>query len=114
MASFMCITEVLEKKGQKKKKKKKWTKKPQKTQPFKRQAEYVVDGIFIFFFTFWRKCLAISCESSAKQTIRTKCQDLFSPKNGKKSKCHLLQNFLGALRVKCVPNLFLNFLKIYT
>ena len=47
--------------------------------------------------------LDISCESSAKQTIHMKYQDLFSLKNKKKIKileCRLLQTLLGALRVK--------------
>ena len=45
--------------------------------------------------------LDISCESSAKQTIHMKYQDLFSLKNIKIKilECHLLQILLGALRV---------------
>ena len=91
------------------------------------------DNTFIYLLYFQRKqvltfhmnrlldktSLAISCESSAWQTIHMKCQDLFSLKiqkknkkkknnnNNKKTKkqnktkieCRLLQILLGALRV---------------
>ena len=42
----------------------------------------------------------MSCESSAKQTIHMKYQDLFSEKYNTKIECLLLQNLRGALRVK--------------
>ena len=48
----------------------------------KRQAKFVADNIYFYFFNFSKKTsLDISCESSAKQTIRMKYQDLFSLKN---------------------------------
>ena len=64
--------------------------------------------IFFFFFnfTFQKKTsLEISCESSAKQTIYMKYQDLFSLKKIKIKKkiiidCRLLQILPGTLRVK--------------
>ena len=44
----------------------------------------------------------MSCESSAKQTIHKKCQDLFSLKNKKKKKKKLSSAAveIGALKVK--------------
>ena len=55
-----------------------------------------------FFFYFSEKTsLGISSESSAKQTIHTKCQDLFSLKNIKKyKKLSSAAVVIGALRVK--------------
>ena len=35
------------------------------------------DTLKFLFFLFFKKCLDISCELSAKQTIKMKCQDLF-------------------------------------
>ena len=58
------------------------------------------DNSLTFFYFSEKTSLDISCESSAKQTIHMKCQDLFSLKNKKKFECHLLQILLGALRVK--------------
>ena len=60
-----------------------------------RQAKFVVDDILKFFVFSEKTSLDISCESSAKQTIHMKFQDLFSLKNRekkkkKKKKCHLL------------------------
>ena len=56
----------------------------------------------LFFFFSEKTSLDISCESSARQTIHMKCQDLFSLKNEKKIfECHLLQSLLGALWVNC-------------
>ena len=54
-----------------------------------------------FFFIFRRKQLDISLESSAKQMIHMKYQDLFSLKYKKIKilECGLLQILLGALRV---------------
>ena len=44
------------------------------------------DNFLSFFFYFSEETsLDISCESSAQQTIHTKCQDLFSLKNKKKN-----------------------------
>ena len=54
--------------------------------------------IFFFFFFFQRKCLGISCESSARQMIHMKCQDIFFKKKKKKIECCLLQSLLGILR----------------
>ena len=49
-------------------------------------------SFFFFFFFFREKSLDISCESSAKQTIHMKCQDLFSLKIKKnKRNCRRLQ-----------------------
>ena len=42
--------------------------------------------LFLFFYFFKEKSLDISCESSAKQMIHMKCQDLFSLKKKKKKK----------------------------
>ena len=65
-----------------------------------------------FFFYFLEKTsLAISCESSAKQTIHMKCQDLFSLKNKKKIKNKKLSSaavVIGALRVKVVVHVIIN------
>ena len=45
--------------------------------------------------------LNISCESPARQKIHMEHQALFSLKDkSKKIKCHLLQFFFGALKVK--------------
>ena len=53
-----------------------------------------------------KKSLGISCESSAKQMIHMKYQDLFSLKNKRNIlECHLLQILLGALRVKILHQL---------
>ena len=50
--------------------------------PLKRQAEFVADDIYFYFFNFSMKTsLDISCESSAMQTIHMKYQDFFSLKN---------------------------------
>ena len=51
-----------------------------------RQAKFVADDIYLFIYLFFFKfskktSLDISCESSAKQTIHMKYQDLFSLKN---------------------------------
>ena len=56
---------------------------------------------FSFYFSE-KTSLDISCESSAKQMIHMKCQDLFSLKHKKNPifECRLLQILLGALRVK--------------
>ena len=69
------------------------------------------DDNFDFFFYFQMKTsLDISCESSAKQTIHMKYQDLFSLKNKKKQKtleCRLLQILLvkkSALSLKLWRN----------
>ena len=60
---------------------------------------------FKFFSYFSEKTsLDISCESSAKQMIHMKCQDLFSLKNKKKKKIKKKLSsaavVIGALRVK--------------
>ena len=70
--------------------------------PLKRQAKFVADDIFFFFFFFPEKTsLDISCESSAKQMIHMKCQDLFSLKNKKKKKkMSSAAVVIDALRVK--------------
>ena len=48
----------------------------------KRQAKFVADDIYFYFFNFSKETsLNISCESSAKQMIHMKYQDLFSLKN---------------------------------
>ena len=54
--------------------------------PLKRQAKFVADDIqFYYYYYFLKKTsLDIPSESSAKQTIHMKCQDLFSLKNKKK------------------------------
>ena len=54
--------------------------------PLKRQAKFVADYIYFYFFNFSKKTsLDISCELSEKQTIwqtiHMKYQDLFSLKN---------------------------------
>ena len=41
------------------------------------------DSLKYFCVNFQRKCLGIACESSAKQTIHMKCQDIFSKKKKK-------------------------------
>ena len=68
----------------------------------KHKAKFVADDILIFFFFFSEKTsFDISCESSAKQTIHMKYQDLFSLKN-KKNKIKKLSSaavVTGALRV---------------
>ena len=49
--------------------------------------------LFLFFFNFSMiTSLDISCESSAKQTIHMKYQDLFSLKNKKKKYIYIFQN----------------------
>ena len=56
---------------------------------------------FNFFFFSEKTSLDISSESSAKQTIHMKCQDLFSLKNKKKKKkLSSVAVLIGALRVK--------------
>ena len=50
----------------------------------KAPSKIVANDIQIFFFFSEKTSLDISCESSAKQTIYMKCQDLFSLKNKKK------------------------------
>ena len=68
-----------------------------------RQAKFVAGDIQIFFFFFSEKTsLDISCESSAKQMIHMKCQDLFSLKKKKKKKKKMSSAavVIGALRVK--------------
>ena len=56
-----------------------------------------------FFFFSEKTSLEISCESSAKQTIHMKYQDLFSLKNKKKRKIlSSVAVVIGALRVKKV------------
>ena len=59
--------------------------------------------LFIYLFIYFseKKSLDFSCESSTKQTIHMKSQDLFSLKiKKKKIECRLLQILLGDLRVK--------------
>ena len=52
---------------------------------------YYYSYYFFFFFFFSEKTgLDISCESSAKQKIHMKCQDLFSLKNNKKKILNVL------------------------
>ena len=48
--------------------------------------KYIYIYIYIFFLIFYRKCLNITCDLSAKQTIHMKCQYLFSLKTRKVSK----------------------------
>ena len=56
------------------------------------------DDIQNFFYLFFqRKQVNISCESSAKQTIHLKCQDLFCLK--KKKKMSSAAVVIGTLRV---------------
>ena len=50
------------------------------------QAKFVVDDILKIFVFSEKTSLDISCESSAKQTIHMKFQDLFSLKNREKKK----------------------------
>ena len=61
-------------------------------------------GHFNFFFIFSEKTsLDISCDSSVKQTIHMKCQDLYSLKNKKnkiKKKMPSAAVVIGASRVK--------------
>ena len=59
---------------------------------------------FFFFFFSVKTSLDISCESSSKQTIHMKFQDLFSLKNRKKKKKILSSAavVIGALRVKAL------------
>ena len=53
------------------------------------------------FIVFQRKEDDVSSESSARQRIHTKNQDLCSSKDKRKNlKCRLLQFLFGALRVK--------------
>ena len=61
--------------------------------------------LFIYFFNFSKKTsLDISCESSAKQTIHMKYQDLFSLRNYKKYfKMSSAAVVTGALRVNSLP-----------
>ena len=63
---------------------------------------------FIYFFFYKKTSLDISCESSAKQMIHMKFQDLFSLKNKKNSECRLLQILLGAFRVSHLLSLSKN------
>ena len=51
-------------------------------------AKFAADNIlkFLFFYFSERTSLDISCESSAKQTIHMKYQDLFSSENNKNIK----------------------------
>ena len=65
------------------------------TLTIKPQIPIAADDILILFLSFKKISLDISCESSAKQTIHMKCQDLLY--NKKKSKCHQLQILPGAL-----------------
>ena len=60
------------------------------------------DNFFYFYFYFSKKTsLDISCESSAKQTIHMKYQDLFSSKNKKKYfKMSSAAVVIGTFRVK--------------
>ena len=55
----------------------------------------------IFFFCYFseKTSLDISCESSAKQMIHMKCQDLFSRKNKNKKKLSSAAVVIGALKV---------------
>ena len=61
------------------------------------------------FYFSEKTSLDISCESSAKQTIGMKCQDLFSLKNKKKIKIKLSSAavVIGALRVYRVGRVFI-------
>ena len=54
----------------------------------------------LFFYFSEKTSLDISCESSAKQTIHMKCQDLFSLKNNNKKKLSSAAVVIGALRIK--------------
>ena len=57
------------------------------------------DDSFYFFFYFSEKTsLDIPCESSAKQTIHMKCQDLFSLKNKKKKKKKKKRNRMSSAK----------------
>ena len=71
----------------------------------KRQSQLQKTIFYYFFFIFQKKQVNISCESSAKQKIHMKCQDLFSlkKKQQQNSECHLLLILLGALRIKTFP-----------
>ena len=62
--------------------------------------KFVADDIHFFFSE--KTSLDISCESSAKQTIHMKCQDLFSLKIKKKKKKKMSSAVFvtGTLRVK--------------
>ena len=56
------------------------------------EANFVADNILNFFKG--KISLDVACESSAWQTSHMQCQDLFSLKKKKKSKCLLLQLWL--------------------
>ena len=55
--------------------------------------------IYTFLVFFFCENIDISCELSPWQTIRMKCQDLFSLKNKEKVLCRLMKCLLGALWV---------------
>ena len=64
----------------------------------------MADDNYFHFFNFSKKTsLDISCESSAKQTIHIKYQDLFSLKNLKKKKFKMSSAavVIGALKDNC-------------